>query len=93
MDPDIMKLPRYPNHLSRLRADAGIDELGAAPVPTPRRLWSIRPVLQRIRDLPDTASPRLGEHVWGHRAAQQPLVHRSATEQEMPDTARSNRAS
>ena len=51
MDPGIMKLPRYPNHLSRLRADVGIDGLDAALVPAARRAWSIRPVLERISDL------------------------------------------
>ena len=33
MDPGIMKLRRYPDHLSRLRADAGITELEPAVAP------------------------------------------------------------
>ena len=51
MDPGIMKLSRYPNHLSRLRADVGIDELEAAIAPPARRSRSIRPLLERIADL------------------------------------------
>jgi len=51
MDPGIMKLPHRPDHLSRLRADVGIDELEAAVASPARRSWSIRPLLERIADL------------------------------------------
>ena len=50
MDPGIMKLPRYPNNLSRLRADVGIDGLEAEPAPVARRTWSIRQLLERVAD-------------------------------------------
>src|SRR5215510_10765709 len=51
MDSDIMKRPRYPDHLSRLRADTGIDDLEPTVAPAGRRAWSVRPLLDRIRDL------------------------------------------
>ena len=57
MDPGIMKLWRYPDHLSRLRADAGITELEPAVAPPAQRTWSIRPLLERIRDLAGRREP------------------------------------
>ena len=50
MDPGIMKLPRHRDHLSRLRADVGIDDVELAPAPVARRTWSIRPLLERVAD-------------------------------------------
>jgi hypothetical protein len=57
MDPGIMKRSRYPSHLSRLRADAGIEELEAAVAPPAQRTWSIGPLLERIRDLARRREP------------------------------------
>jgi len=34
MHPGIMKLPRYPDHVSRLKADIGLDAVEAEPEPT-----------------------------------------------------------
>lgn len=71
MDPGIMKLRREPDHLSRLKADTGLDaleaELDAASPPG----WSFRQLLERLgglrsaRDLrrPDLSEPeRLPPH-------------------------------
>ena len=48
MDPGIMKLRRHPDHLSRLKADVGLDvleaELSAEALPS----WSFRQWLERI---------------------------------------------
>ena len=48
MDPGIMKLPRHPDHLSRLKADAGLDVLEAElkSAAQPHRLF--RQVLEQI---------------------------------------------
>jgi hypothetical protein len=48
MDPGIMKLPRYPNHLSRLRADAGLDALEAELDRVAQPGWSFRQLLEQI---------------------------------------------
>jgi len=40
MDPGIMKLPRYPDHASRLKADVGLDALEAELIPSARPDWS-----------------------------------------------------
>jgi len=49
MDPGLMKWSRYPDHISRLRVDMGVDALeidsGARPA------WSIRQLVERIADL------------------------------------------
>lgn len=49
MDPSIMKLPRHPDHLSRLKADVGLDaleaELDLDSVPPS---WSFRGLLEQI---------------------------------------------
>ena len=60
MDPGIMKLPRHRDHLSRLRADAGIDDVELAPAPAARRTWSIRPLLERVADLARRREPSPG---------------------------------
>jgi len=39
MDPGIMKLPRYPNERSRLRADVGLDVVEAEAAPAAQ--WSL----------------------------------------------------
>ena len=50
MDPGIMKLPHHSDHLSRLKSDAGLDlveaELDTAAQPS----WSLRQVLEHIRE-------------------------------------------
>ena len=48
MDPGIMKLPHRPDHLSRLRADVGLDMVEAALAPVARRSWSFRRLLERL---------------------------------------------
>ena len=50
MDPGIMKLPHHPDHLSRLKADVGLDALEAelASVAQPNR--SFRQLLEQIGD-------------------------------------------
>jgi hypothetical protein len=49
MDHGIMKLPHYPNHLSRLKADVGLDTVGAADLaPAARPSWSLHQLLDRI---------------------------------------------
>jgi hypothetical protein len=57
MDPDIMKLPHYADHLSRLRADMGIDAFEAEMAPAEQRTWSIRQLLERIGDLARRRAP------------------------------------
>ena len=48
MDPGIMKLPHYPNHLSRLKADVGLDALEAELAPVAQPGWSFRQLLEQI---------------------------------------------
>ena len=48
MDPGIMKLPHHPDHLSRLKADVGMDALEAELAPVARPSWSFRQWLERI---------------------------------------------
>jgi hypothetical protein len=50
MDPEIMKLRRRPDYLSRLRADAGLDALEAEQAPVAPRSWSLRQMLQQLGD-------------------------------------------
>jgi hypothetical protein len=47
MDPSIMKIPHHSDHLSRLKADVGLDALEAELAPI--RGWSFRGVLEQIR--------------------------------------------
>jgi hypothetical protein len=47
MDPSIMKLPRHPDHLSRLKADVGLDALEAELDSVPPS-WSFRGLLEQI---------------------------------------------
>jgi hypothetical protein len=48
MDPGIVKLPHHPDHLSRLKADVGLDALEAELAGVPEPDWSIRHWLERI---------------------------------------------
>ena len=48
MDPGIMKLPRHPDHLSRLKADVGLDMLEAELDAVAQPAWSLRRWLERI---------------------------------------------
>ena len=48
MDPGIMKLPHHPDHLSRLKADVGLDALEAELAPVAQPSWSFRQLLERI---------------------------------------------
>lgn len=48
MDPGIMKLPHHPDHLSRLRADVGLDALEAELAGVPEPDWSFRQWLERV---------------------------------------------
>ena len=48
MDPGIMKLPRHPDHLSRLKADVGLDALEAELAGVPQTGRSFRQVLEQI---------------------------------------------
>jgi len=50
MDPGTMKLPHHPDHLSRLRADAGLGALEAELAPVARASWSFRQLLERISE-------------------------------------------
>jgi hypothetical protein len=50
MDPEIMKLRRRPDYLSRLRADVGLDALEAEQVPVAQRSWSLRQLLEQLGD-------------------------------------------
>lgn len=52
MDPGIMKLPHHrPDHLSRLRADVGLDMLEAELAPPTQPGRSFRQLLERIGEL------------------------------------------
>jgi hypothetical protein len=46
--PGIMKLPRHRDHLSRLKADVGLDALEAELAPVARPSWSFHQLLDRI---------------------------------------------
>ena len=48
MDPSIMKLPRHPDHLSRLKADVGLDALEAELAFELRDRWSFHHLLEQI---------------------------------------------
>jgi hypothetical protein len=48
MDPDIMKLPHHPDHLSRLKADVGLDVLEADLAAVSQPSWSFRQWLERL---------------------------------------------
>jgi hypothetical protein len=48
MDPGIMKLPRRPDHLSRLKADVGLDALEAELAVVSQPSWSFRRWLERL---------------------------------------------
>jgi hypothetical protein len=48
MDPGIMKLPHHPDHLSRLKADVGLDALEAELAPVARPSGSFHQLLDRI---------------------------------------------
>lgn len=50
MDPAIMKLPHHPDHLSRLKADVGLDALEAELAPGAQPSWSFRKLLERISE-------------------------------------------
>lgn len=51
MDPGIMKLPRHTDHLSRLKADVGLDALEAELSAEAESSWSFRQWLERIGEL------------------------------------------
>jgi len=48
MDPSIMKLPHHPDHVSRLKADVGLDALDAELAAVSQPSWSVGQWLQRI---------------------------------------------
>jgi len=48
MDPGIMKLPHHPDHLSRLKADVGLDVLEAELDAVSQSNWSLHQWLVRI---------------------------------------------
>jgi hypothetical protein len=48
MDPGIMKLPHHPDHLSRLKADVGLDALPAELATVSQASWSFRQWLERL---------------------------------------------
>jgi hypothetical protein len=48
MDPGIMKLPHHPDHLSRLKADVGLDALEAELAFELRDRWSLRQLLDQV---------------------------------------------
>jgi hypothetical protein len=48
MDPSLMRLPRHLGHLSRLKADVGLDALEAEPAPGAKPSWSLRQLLEPI---------------------------------------------
>jgi hypothetical protein len=50
MDPGIMKMPHHPDHLSRLKADVGLDVLEAEMAFELRDRWSFRKLLERIAE-------------------------------------------
>jgi hypothetical protein len=48
MDRSIMKLPHHPDHLSRLKADVGLDLLEAELASVAKPGWSLRQWLERF---------------------------------------------
>ena len=48
MDPGIMELPVHLDHLSRLKADVGLDALEAELAAEPQPSWSFRNWLERV---------------------------------------------
>ena len=48
MDPGIMKLPRYPDHVSRLKADVGLDALEAELASVEQSSRSFRQLREQI---------------------------------------------
>jgi len=48
MDPLIMRPSHRPDHLSRLKADMGLDAVEAALAPVAQRSWSFRRLLERL---------------------------------------------
>jgi hypothetical protein len=48
MDPGIMKLPHHPDHLSRLKADVGLDALEAELAAAAQPSWSFGHLLEQI---------------------------------------------
>ncbi len=50
MDPGIMKMAHRPDHLSRLKADVGLDALEAELAFELRDRWSLRRLLERIAE-------------------------------------------
>jgi hypothetical protein len=48
MDPSGMKLPHHPDHLSRLKADVGLDMLEAELTSVAQPGWSFRQLLERV---------------------------------------------
>ena len=50
MDPGIMKLRHHPDHLSRLKADVGLDLLEPELAFELRDRWSFRQLLERIAE-------------------------------------------
>jgi len=50
MDPGIMKLPHHPDHLSRLKADVGLDAFEAELAPVAQPGWSFRQLLEQISE-------------------------------------------
>ena len=48
MDPGIMKLPHLPDHVSRLKADVGLDVFEAELAAVSRSNWSFRKWLERV---------------------------------------------
>ena len=51
MDPSIMKLPHHPDHLSRLKADVGLDILEAELATVAQPNWSLRQLLEQLGEL------------------------------------------
>ncbi|HXV22838.1 MAG TPA: hypothetical protein VED46_01125 [Alphaproteobacteria bacterium] len=49
MDPGVMRVPQHGHdHVSRLRADMGLDGLEAGSAPTLRPSWSFRQLLEQL---------------------------------------------
>ena len=48
MDPGIMNVPRRPDHLSRLKADVGLDMVEAELTAVAQPGWSFRQLLEKI---------------------------------------------
>ena len=57
MDPNGMKLPHHPDHLSRLKADVGLDMLEAELPPVAQPSWTFRQLLERIGELVGRRGP------------------------------------